>query len=97
MSSAFFQWAMSPLSIRDFVAGSAVLVLTTTEVDKTGASYYGEQGLHYLSSKGEGNIVVLSKFDPGDTLVCSKVTCVFDFGPIVWYVYLQARRVQCMR
>ena len=40
-------------------AGSAVLVLTTTEVDKTGASYYGEQGLHYLSVKGEGNIVIL--------------------------------------
>lgn len=41
--------------------GSAVLVLTTTEVDKTGASYYGEQGLHYLSAKGEGNSVILSK------------------------------------
>ena len=41
--------------------GSAVLVLTTTDVDKSGASYYGEQGLHYLSSKGEGNIVILSK------------------------------------
>ena len=36
-----------------------MLVLTTTEVDKTGASYYGEQGLHYLSAKGEGNIVLL--------------------------------------
>ena len=40
-------------------SGSGVLVLTTTEVDKTGASYYGEQGLHYLSAKGEGNIVLL--------------------------------------
>ena len=42
--------------------GSAVLVLTTTEVDKTGASYYGEQGLHYLSAKGEGNIVILGVY-----------------------------------
>ena len=41
--------------------GSAVLVSTTTEVDKTGASYYGEQGLHYLSARGEGNIVQLSE------------------------------------
>ena len=44
-----------------FRIGTAVLVLTATEVDKTGASYYGEQGLHYLSTKGEGNIVLLSK------------------------------------
>ena len=47
------------------VSGSGVLVLTTTEVDKTGASYYGEQGLHYLSAKGEGNIVLL-----GECLSC---------------------------
>ena len=43
------------------ISGSGVLVLTTTEVDKTGASYYGEQGLHYLSTKGEGNIVLLGE------------------------------------
>ena len=43
------------------ISGSGVLVLTTTEVDKTGASYYGEQGLHYLSAKGEGNIVLLGE------------------------------------
>ena len=44
------------------LSGSGVLVLTTTEVDKTGASYYGEQGLHYLSAKGEGNIVLLGMY-----------------------------------
>ena len=43
------------------LSGSGVLVLTTTEVDKTGASYYGEQGLHYLSAKGEGNMVLLGE------------------------------------
>ncbi|XP_064394143.1 eukaryotic translation initiation factor 2A-like [Halichondria panicea] len=44
--------------------GSAVLVTTTTEVDKTGASYYGEQGLHYVSARGESNMVQLSKKGP---------------------------------
>ena len=39
--------------------GSAVLVTTTTDMDKTGASYYGEQGLHYLSMRGDGNMVPL--------------------------------------
>ena len=38
-----------------------MLVVTSTEVDKTGSSYYGEQGLHYLSAKGEGNMVLLGE------------------------------------
>ena len=29
------------------------------DVDKTGGSYYGEQRLFYLSSRGEGNMVPL--------------------------------------
>ena len=41
--------------------GNALLVVTATDVDKSGASYYGEQGLYYLSSKGDGNIIPLSK------------------------------------
>ncbi len=41
------------------IIGSSVLVLTATEVDKTGASYYGEQNLYYLSVGGEGNMVTL--------------------------------------
>ena len=41
--------------------GTAVLVVTATDVDKSGASYYGEQGLYYLSAKGDGNIIPLSK------------------------------------
>ncbi|KAJ3118481.1 hypothetical protein HDU96_001300 [Phlyctochytrium bullatum] len=32
--------------------GSAVLVLTHAEVDKTGQSYYGKSSLHYLSASG---------------------------------------------
>ena len=43
----------------DTYVGSAVLVTTTTDMDKTGASYYGEQGLHYLSMRGDGNMVPL--------------------------------------
>lgn len=44
--------------------GSAVLVVTTTDVDKTGSSYYGEQGLLYLSARGDGNLVILDKKGP---------------------------------
>ena len=32
--------------------GTAVLVLATTEIDKSDSSYYGEQALYYLSIKG---------------------------------------------
>ena len=56
-------------------SGSGVLVLTTTEVDKTGASYYGEQGLHYLSAKGEGNIVLLG-------IICACVYTVFSINSV---------------
>ncbi|XP_024132665.1 eukaryotic translation initiation factor 2A [Oryzias melastigma] len=43
---------------------SALLVTTSTEVDKTGASYYGEQTLHYLAVNGETAVVQLSKNGP---------------------------------
>uniref|UniRef100_A0A3Q4GK54 Eukaryotic translation initiation factor 2A n=1 Tax=Neolamprologus brichardi TaxID=32507 RepID=A0A3Q4GK54_NEOBR len=43
---------------------SAVLVTASTEVDKTGASYYGEQTLHYLGVNGETALVQLSKNGP---------------------------------
>lgn len=33
----------------------------STEVDKTGASYYGEQTLHYLAVNGETAVVQLGK------------------------------------
>lgn len=38
-----------------------MLVITTTEVDKSGASYYGEQHLYYLTVKGDGFMVPLGK------------------------------------
>lgn len=44
--------------------GSAVLVTASTEVDKSGASYYGEQTLHFLSAAGETAVVQLQKRGP---------------------------------
>ncbi|XP_030622318.1 eukaryotic translation initiation factor 2A isoform X5 [Chanos chanos] len=43
---------------------TAVLVTASTEVDKTGASYYGEQTLHYVAVNGESAIVQLPKNGP---------------------------------
>ncbi|XP_019857196.1 PREDICTED: eukaryotic translation initiation factor 2A-like isoform X2 [Amphimedon queenslandica] len=44
--------------------GKGVLVLTTTDVDKSGESYYGEQHLYYLTVKGDGSMVPLDKKGP---------------------------------
>ncbi|XP_066478159.1 eukaryotic translation initiation factor 2A isoform X2 [Tiliqua scincoides] len=43
---------------------TAVLVIASTEVDKTGASYYGEQTLHYMATNGESAVVQLPKNGP---------------------------------
>lgn len=68
--------------------GSGVLVLTTTEVDKTGASYYGEQGLHYLSAKGEGNIVLLGKANPYTVpMICYRLWDGFPLTTVYQYSY----------
>merc|ERR1719323_2318070 len=44
--------------------GNTVLLLTQAEVDKTGASYYGKQQLHYMSIKGDSGMVGLAKEGP---------------------------------
>ena len=44
-----------------FCPGTAVIVMTTVDVDSTGASYYGEQALHHLSADGESSMVQLGK------------------------------------
>ncbi|XP_039613968.1 eukaryotic translation initiation factor 2A [Polypterus senegalus] len=44
--------------------GTAVLITASTEVDKTGASYYGEQTLHYVATNGESAVVQLAKNGP---------------------------------
>ncbi|XP_073709928.1 eukaryotic translation initiation factor 2A [Misgurnus anguillicaudatus] len=43
---------------------NAVLVTASTEVDKTGASYYGEQTLHYVATNGESAVIQLPKNGP---------------------------------
>lgn len=40
--------------------GTGALLLTSTDVDKTGSSYYGKQTLHFLNTK-ESALVVLGK------------------------------------
>ncbi|XP_046588004.1 eukaryotic translation initiation factor 2A [Neodiprion lecontei] len=44
--------------------GTSALLMTSTEVDKTGASYYGKQTLHYLDTKGQTAMVMLGKEGP---------------------------------
>lgn len=44
--------------------GTAALIVTSTEVDQTGGSYYGEQGLHFIATNGESNVVALGKKGP---------------------------------
>ena len=43
------------------MVGTAVLALSSSDVDKTGGSYYGEQALHFLSTDGDGNMVQLGE------------------------------------
>lgn len=43
--------------------GNNALLLTSTEVDKTGGSYYGKQGLHFMGLNGQTNMITLSKID----------------------------------
>lgn len=42
--------------------GTGLLLLTSTDVDQTGASYYGKQALHFVSTKGDSYSVQLSEF-----------------------------------
>lgn len=41
--------------------GTGLILLTSTDVDTTGASYYGKQALHFMSGKGESFSVQLGK------------------------------------
>jgi len=43
---------------------TALLILVSSEVDTTGSTYYGEQSLHFMSVKGESNLVHLEKRGP---------------------------------
>jgi translation initiation factor 2A len=41
--------------------GTGCLIMTTTEVDNSGQSYYGKQALHFLASNGDSYSVPFSK------------------------------------
>uniref|UniRef100_A0A1B0C9L9 Eukaryotic translation initiation factor 2A n=1 Tax=Lutzomyia longipalpis TaxID=7200 RepID=A0A1B0C9L9_LUTLO len=44
--------------------GTGLLLLTSTDVDQSNASYYGKQALHFMSTKGDSFAVQLSKEGP---------------------------------
>lgn len=44
--------------------GTGLLLLTSTEVDKSGASYYGNQAVHFMATRGDTCSVPLSKEGP---------------------------------
>lgn len=52
---------------------TAVLVIASTDVDKTGASYYGEQTLHYIATNGESAVVQLRECSSSLLLVESMI------------------------
>lgn len=70
---------------------SAVLVTASTEVDKSGASYYGEQTLHYLGVNGETALVQLPKsgpiYDVAWSPNSSEFCVVYGFMPAKATVY----------
>lgn len=44
--------------------GTGLILLTSTDVDQSGNSYYGKQALHFLSTKGDSCGITLSKEGP---------------------------------
>jgi len=44
--------------------GNGMLILVSAEVDTTGKTYYGEQSLHFMTTKGESSLVPLDKKGP---------------------------------
>ena len=50
-------------------------MLTSTEVDKTGGSYYGEQGLHFIGTNGESSMVPLGR---SLNTICQRIDVYFD-------------------
>lgn len=43
---------------------SGMILITSMDVDSTGASYYGKQSLHYMNTKGDSCAIPLSKDGP---------------------------------
>ncbi|KAM9733891.1 eukaryotic translation initiation factor 2A isoform 2-T2 [Menidia menidia] len=71
--------------------GTALLVTASTEVDKSGASYYGEQTLHFLGADGQTAMVQLAKngpiYDVSWSPSSSEFCVVYGFMPAKATVY----------
>lgn len=67
--------------------GNGVLILSSTEVDTTGASYYGKQALHFLSTKGDSFVVQLNTEGPIHSVAWSPKSNEF----CVVYGYMPAK------
>eukprot|EP01103_Thecamoeba_quadrilineata_P017271 TRINITY_DN6049_c0_g1_i1.p1 TRINITY_DN6049_c0_g1~~TRINITY_DN6049_c0_g1_i1.p1 ORF type:complete len:577 (+),score=99.31 TRINITY_DN6049_c0_g1_i1:1459-3189(+) len=67
--------------------GSSLLIVSHTDVDKTGKSYYGEDGLFFLSSDGSFKNLPLSKEGPIHECVWSPDGTQF----LVIYGYMPAK------
>nr|CAH7758227.1 unnamed protein product [Callosobruchus chinensis] len=61
-NKSFFQ--ADKLEVYWNAKGNNALLLTTTEVDKTGGSYYGKQGLHFMGLNGQTSMITLGKDGP---------------------------------
>lgn len=44
--------------------GNALIIMAIIDVDSTGQSYYGEQNLYFVSTKGDSYMVPLGKNGP---------------------------------
>merc|ERR1719402_24327 len=71
--------------------GVAVLILAHTDVDNTGASYYGETNLHYIDVRGESAIVQLEKRGPIYCVewspLCKEFAVCYGFMPARVTIY----------
>jgi len=71
--------------------GTGLLLLTGTEVDKTGASYYGVQNLHYVGTNGDSCIVQTTKEGPVYNVqwspTCTEFCVIFGFMPAKAAIY----------
>ena len=67
--------------------GTGLLILTSTDVDQTGVSYYGKQALHFLSTNGNSYSVQLSADGPIHSVEWSPKSVEF----IVVYGYMPAK------
>ena len=65
--------------------GTGLLLLTSTEVDKSNNSYYGKQALHFMSTRGDSYSVTLGKDGPIHSVAwspkSSEFCVVYGFMP----------------